>query len=405
MPTLSDSTVQTLLPSARPYRMSFGEGLYVEVRPNGSKLWRLAYRFGGRQKTYAIGVYPAVTAKKAAKEAERARRLLGLGIDPSAAKVAAKAASKVETGGAETFESVARRWYKGRSEHLDANYAERLWHRIKTDILPTLGKQPIDQIEPPLALSVVRKVEERGALTMARRCKSYIGEIVRFAIAEGKATRDPTQDIKDALRKPAPVRNRRPMKVSEMPNFFHRVEKDGSDDLTKLAVLLTMYTFLRTHEIRFARWSEFEGLETAEALWRIPPERMKRGKEHLVPLAASVVGIVSNIRALGLPGPHLFPERTKTGVISENRMLYFLYRVGFHSKATIHGLRGTASTVLHESGLWDSDWIEAQLSHTDSTVRGVYNSAEYLPHRRRMMQWYADFLDRQRALGALQGLL
>ena len=399
MPTVSDATLQALQPKPRPYRMSFGDGLYVEVRPQGSKLWRMAYRYQGRQKTYAIGVFPEVTSRKAIKEVERARRLLSSGVDPSAAKIAAKAVAPTTDG--ETFEQVARRWHAAHSENLDPGYAKRLWTRIEVDILPSLGKLAIDGIEPPVALAAVRKVEERGALTLARRCKSHISEIVRFAIAEGKAQRDPTQDIRGALRKPAPVRNRKPLKAADIPDFFAAIERDTSDPLTKLATLLTTYTFLRTHEIRFARWSELEGFTTPEPLWRIPAERMKMGREHLVPLAPTVVGILNSIRALDLKGPHLFPERTKTGVISENRMLYFLYRIGFHSKATIHGLRGTASTVLHESGLWESDWIEAQLSHTDGSVRGVYNSAEYLPHRRRMMLWYADFLDGHRRVADL----
>ena len=397
MPTLTDAAVSALPAQPKPYKLTIGKGLYVQVQANGSKLWRMAYRFDGKQKTLAFGVHPAIKIKEALKARDHARKLLDLGVDPSAGRQR-KAVIKADM---DSFESVAKAWFAAKENGIAASYSTRIWSRIEADILPDIGHLKVSEIEPPTLLAAIRKIEDRGAVTLAKRIKNYCGEVFRFAIAEGKATRDPSADIKDALKKAPTKKHRKALKAADLPGFFGKLATYDGEEVTKQAILLTTYTFVRTNEIRFAAWSEFEGLESSEPLWRIPAERMKMRRDHLVPLPQQVVQILSDIRALKLKGPHLFPYPTKEGVISQNRMIYGMYRMGFLGRATIHGMRTLASTVLNESGRFEPDWIEMQLAHVDDSVRGVYNAAQWLAPRREMMRWYANFLDHQRDIGSL----
>jgi integrase len=236
---------------------------------------------------------------------------------------------------------------------------------------------------------------------MARRLNNHVGEIFRYAVALGVAKRDPSRDITAALKERPPVKHRAAMPRKELPLFFGKLEQEPLEKSTKIALLLTIYTLVRTNETRFARWSEFEDLDGKRPLWRIPPERMKMRSEHLVPLAPSVRSLLQELQAIDLPGPHLFPGNRK-GVMSENTMLYALYRLGYHGKATVHGFRGTGSTILNESGKFEPDWIERQLAHDErDQIRAAYNSAQYLKQRRIMLEWWATYLDQTRSTAAL----
>lgn len=399
---ITEDAMKALAPKEKPYRLPLGEGLFVQVQPNGTRLWRMAYRHQGKQKNLALGVYPTVSVRAALKAHERARTLLDMKIDPADEKRRVREErAAVLSGAPETFEQVARRWFATKADSVAPSYSSRIWSRIEGDILPAIGALPVAEIEPPVLLAAIREIEARGAVTLAKRVKNYCGEVFRFAIAEGKARRDPSADIRDALRKAPVKKHRAALRAADLPRFFAALDRYDGEPLTRLAVLLVVYTFVRTHEIRFARWQEFDALDQPSALWRIPADRMKMRREHIVPLAPQVVEIVRQVRALGLKGDYLFPEATRSGVISENRMIYALYRMGHHGRATIHGFRGTASTILNESNRFESDWIEMQLAHVQGGVRGAYNAAQWMPARRQMMQWYADFLDEQRAVGAL----
>jgi integrase len=267
--------------------------------------------------------------------------------------------------------------------------------RLEADIFPEMGRRPIAEIDAPEILDALRKVEARGTLETARRLRQVISAVFRFAIVERRAKRDPSADLKGALVPPAPAQHHKAMPRNELPNFFRAVESYDGDARTRLALKLIVQTFVRTKELRGARWGEFENLDGAEPQWRIPAERMKKRREHIVPLSRQAVATLKELRAL--PGsdatPHLFPSPSRDGFISDNTLLFAMYRLGYHGRATVHGFRGMASTILNETG-FNSDHIEMQLAHVErNKVRAAYNAAQWLPDRRRMMQWWADHLD------------
>ena len=252
---------------------------------------------------------------------------------------------------------------------------------------------------------MIRAIEQRGAVELAKRLLQITGQIFRFAIATGRARRDPTQDLRGALRSPGPQKHRAALKAIDLPAFLRALESYEGDELTALGIKLVLHTFVRSAEARFATWSEFEGLEGPMPLWRIPAERMKARAEHLVPLTPQVVELLSQIRSSRRGSHLLFPSPARHGVISENTWIYAIYRLGYHSRVTVHGLRGTASTILNEHG-FNRDWIERQLAHTERNgVRAAYNAAEWLADRRSMMRWWSDYLEQvgsASANGALQ---
>jgi len=278
------------------------------------------------------------------------------------------------------------------------SYASRLRTRLDADLMPYLGHRPIADILPIEVLDVIRRIERREAIEMAKRVMQMASAIFRYGVATSKCLRDPTADLRGALKAPGPVKHRTALPASELPEFMARLERYPGDDTTRLALKLVLYTFVRTSEARLAEWSEFEGLDGPEPLWRIPAERMKMRRPHLVPLAPQVVEMLREVKRRSARRPQLFPAPTNSGVISENTMIFGIYRMGYHSRATVHGLRSTASTVLNEHQ-FNRDWIEMQLAHADGSVRAIYNAAEWLPGRRQMMCWWADYLDQAAAEG------
>lgn len=382
---LSDAKCRNAKTTGKPAKISDGGGLHLLVTPAGGKLWRLAYRYGGKQKTLALGVYPAVSLKDARAARDAAKELLARGIDPSEAL---KAAQRQD---ANTFAAVAGEWFAQRKPGLVPAYAARIWSRLEADIIPAIGDKPVAEIEPPELLEAIRKIERRGAVPLARRTLQACGQVFRYAVATGRATRDPTQDLRGALRSPGPRPRRAALKVDELPAFMRALEAYDGERQTALALALVMHTFLRTSEVRFGMWEE---VDPQAELWRIPAERMKMRTEHIVPLTPQTIDILRQLRDIAGTSPWILPSFTKSGVISQNTLLFALYRLGYHSRASVHGFRHLASTVLNEHG-FNSDWIERQLAHADRSVRARYNAAEWLQDRRRMMAWWSDFLDRQ----------
>ena len=253
-----------------------------------------------------------------------------------------------------------------------------------------------------MLLTAIREIEKRGSLEMVHRVKNHCSEIFRFAIAEEKCRSDPARDIGAAMKRPAPVKHRAKVDAKDLPIFFAKLNADEGARMSHLALRWTILTMVRTQETRFAEWSEIEGPGTDQPLWRIPGERMKMRSEHLVPLAPQAVTLLNEIADINLYrkagndrfGCYLFPvASSNTCTISENRMLDIMYRIGLRGKATVHGFRGLASTVLNESGLFEPDWIEVQLAHVQRGVRAAYNSVRYLAHRRAMLAWWADYLE------------
>lgn len=398
MPTtpLTALALRSLKPRASAYKIADGGGLYLLVNSNGSRLWRLAYRYGGKQRTLAIGAYPGVGLADARKAREAAKTVLADNRDPSTEKQQAKRLATRRA--ANTFEAVAREWLENERPRWKGDHYDRVARRLELNVFPDLGGVYIGTIEPPDLLEVLRKVEARGVSDMPRRVRATCGQIFRYAVATGRATRDPSFDLRGALKAAPRVKHRASLKADELPAFLARLGRYNGGEQTRLGLELILRTMVRTAEARFARWPEFD-LDGPEPLWRIPPERMKIHREHLVPLAPQVVRVLKQLRALCGRSELLFVAPTKAGVLSENTFLYALYRLGHHGKATVHGFRGTASTILNEEG-FNRDWIERQLAHVEgSQVRRAYNSAEYLSGRRKMLGWWSDYLDKALAKG------
>lgn len=379
---LSDTDCRHAKKRERPYKLTDGEGLYLFVQPGGSKLWRLAYRYEGKQKTLAFGAYPYVSLADARGKRTDAKTALAGGRDP-AAKVAS----------IETFEALARRWFAKEQGEWAQSHSGRLWSRIERDALPDLGSKPVNKIEPLEALAVLRKVEDRGAIEVAKRLKQSMSAIFRLAIAEGAIKYNPCADIGDGLKPTPRVRHFATIRPAGARELVQKICSYDGERSTTLALLFTLHTFVRTNEVRFAKWQEIDG-----DTWRIPKDRMKMGREHLVPLTPSAKALLEEA-AQFRDGPYIFPgHRGKP--MSANTLLYSLYRLGFHSRQTVHGFRALASTTLNEAG-FPADHIERQLAHVeDSKIRGAYNSAEWLPGRRKMMVWWSDYLGGKVTLSA-----
>lgn len=367
---LTDTACRNAKPGDKPRKLADAGNLYLLVQPTGSRLWRWNYRFDGKQKTMAFGKYPEVSLSEARSRRDEARALLASGLDPADPKPV----------DAVNFEEVAREWIGSRIDWSPAHLS-RVMSRIEDDLIPQFGHIAVSQLDAPTILAALRKVEGRGAMEVAKRLRQTIGQIMRYAIATGRASRDPAADLRGAM-KPSPrVRHMAALRENDLPEFLQKLDAYDGDLRTRLAIELVMRTFVRTGEIRGARWSEIDG-----DLWRIPAERMKMGREHVVPLPPQTLAVLEGLKGIGDPE---FVCR-----MSENTMLYAMYRMGYHSRATIHGFRSTASTILNESGLWSPDAIERQLAHVPgNVVRSAYNAAQYLPERRKMMVWWNDFLD------------
>jgi integrase len=367
-----------------------GGGLFLELRASGAKKWRLKYRFNGKENLLTFGDYPLVSLADARAKRDEAKRTLAAGLDPAMQRDMSRHAQIVAAQN--TFETVAREWHEMQRGTWSVDHAHRVMDRLEKDVFPHLGRRPISEISAPELLAVIRRIESRGALETSRKTHQTCGQVFRYAIAVGKAERDPSPDLRGALKTRA-VKNMARVSEGELPELLAAIDGYDGDRRTKLALRLLSLTFVRTVELRFAEWSEFD-LERAE--WRIPAPRMKMRQPHIVPLSRQALAVIQAIRDTTTNKRWLLPSpRNPEQPISENTILYALYRMGFHGRMTGHGFRGLASTVLNERG-FSPDWIERQLAHTEqNSIRAAYNHAQHLPERHRMMQWWADYLDQQ----------
>ena len=387
--SLSDAKARNAKSKARPYKISDGEGLFLVVMPSGSKYWRLRYFYAGKEKMLALGVYPEVSLADARDKRAQARKVLAAGNDPSNVKREAKRLIKQRN--ANSFESVAREWYeKGKHTWAASSVIDKL-ARLEHHVFPKLGPRPIADITPPDVLDMLRAIEARGTLETAKRVMQMCGQIFMYAIATGRAQRNPVPDLRGALRTPV-VKHHAFIKESELREYLQKLEAYDGALQTKLALRFLLLTFVRTTELRAAEWNE---IVWDKAEWRIPAERMKMRELHIVPLSKQTIATLRELEKHTGNRRFLFPNQNKPDTfMSENTILYALYRMGYHSRATGHGFRSTASTILNEQG-FRADLIERQLAHNErDTVRAAYNHAQYLPERRQMMQWWADFLDK-----------
>jgi len=391
---LTDIALRKAKAQDRPQRLSDEKGLYILLQPSGAKWWRLDFRLGGARHTMSIGTYPEVDLAAARVERDRIRKLVSAGIDPVHAR-------KKTSDDDHRFEIVARRWIDAQRQRWDPKHAATILRRLKENAFPFIGQRDIRTIDTGDLLDIARRMESRGVFESSSRMNAHCGKIFRFAIAEGLAARDPSHDIKDALTPKPPVKHRAALSAAQMPRFLVQLADDVDEEIdTRDAMKLTILTAVRTVEARFATVDEFEDIDGPAPLWRLPAERMKMRLPHLVPLSTQAAALVRRRIAMLRPGQKLlFERRTRSGVISENTMLYGLYRLGYRGRATMHGFRRVFSTLANEAGK-NRDHIERQLAHVEgSGVRAAYNSAEYLPERRKLLQWWADWLDAQEAAG------
>ena len=385
---LSEAQARNAKPTTKPYKLADGDGMFLLVTPSGGKYWRLKYRIGGKEKLLALGIYPEVSLADARKRRMKAREALAAGDDPGEVKKEAERKKVVES--ANLFELVAREWLENRRhEWAPSSFRVKLIY-LERYVLPALGPKPITEIKPLQVLDFLRSIESRGTLDTARRVNQMCAQIFRYGIATGRAEYNPVPDLKGALKTPV-VKHRAYLKEKELPDFLRALEAYNGKPLTKLALRLLLLTFVRTLELRGAEWEE---IDWEAGLWRIPAERMKANAEHVVPLARQAIEVLSTVRGYSSHRQFIFPnDHNPSAYMSENAMLYALYRMGYHSRATGHGFRSTASTILNEQG-FRPDVIERQLAHTErNSVRAAYNHAQYLAERREMMQWWADYLD------------
>jgi len=391
---LTDKTIRAVKHGHKPVRLFDSGGLYLEVAPNGGKWWRLKYRFTGKEKRLSLGVYPHISLKQARDRRDDAKKLLANGVDPSEQRKATKAA--VTERAANSFEAVAREWFASFSKKWVKGHSDKILRRLEHNVYPHIGGRPIAEITSKEMLSVLRKVEDRGAIETAHRTKQNCSQVFRYAVATGRADRDPTVELRGAL---APAKERHHPSITEpkaIGALLRAIDGYEGSMVTQCALKLAPLTFVRPGELRRAEWSEFN-LDKAE--WRIPAARMKMREQHIVPLSKQAVAALAALHPLTGSGSYVFPgARTNGRPMSENTVNAALRRLGYSKdQMTGHGFRSMASTHLNEQG-WHRDAIERQLAHAErDDVRAAYNFAEHLPERRKMMQAWADYLDGLRA--------
>lgn len=386
---LTDIRVKNLKPTEKIFRVFDEKGLYLEIHPKGGKYWRFKYGFDGKENRLAFGVYPEVSLKEARDKRDDARKKISNGINPSEEKKLGKITRLINAEN--SFENVAREWHEKQAQRYTAKHSKTVLKRLETDVFPILGSRPIGQIKAPELLITVQKIEKRGAIDLAHRLLQTSGQIFRYAIATGRADRDISADLRGALTVRKKV-NHANLKEDDLPEFLQKLDNYHGEPQTKLALQTLVLTFVRTAELRGAKWNEIN-FETAE--WHIPAERMKMREKHIVPLSKQVIELLKQIRTFHNNQEFVFPSRINPNKsTSENTLIYAIYRMGYHSKATAHGFRATASTILNEKN-FRADVIEKQLAHGErNKVRASYNHAQYLPERKEMMQWWADYLDK-----------
>ena len=385
---LTDTAIRAAKPREKAYKLFDGLGLYLEVTPTGSKLWRLKYRHDGRENRLALGAHPDTSLKVARERRDAARRGLAAGIDPSSQRQAEKLAN------ANTFEAVAREWLPLQEKKLaKSTYAKAVW-TFETLVFPYIGSRPIAKLSAVDVLKVLKRIESRGIHETAHRTRQRCAQVFRYAVQTGRAERDPTVDLKGAL---APVVSEHHASITEpkrIGELLRAIDGYTGHSVTAHALKLAPLLFVRPGELRHAEWTEFD-LDNVEPLWRIPAEKMKMGEQHVVPLSAQALALLRELRSVSGRGRYVFPSvRSGSRPMSDNTVNAALRRMGYTTEEmTGHGFRSLASTCLNEQG-YHPDLIELQLAHAErNQVRAAYNKAQRLPERRKMMEAWATYLD------------
>ncbi len=384
---LTNTAIQNAKPREKAYKLADAAGLFLAVTPAGAKYWRYKYRVHGKEKLLALVVYPTVCLQEA-----REKRL-------AAQKQEDKRLSVYKTEN--SFESVGREWFNTNRSKWTDEHAERLWRRLVLHALPYIGRKPIADIKALELLEMIRRVEKYEKTETSHRLLQTCSAIFRYAVLTARIDYNPASDLRGAL-KPHKAENYPSLKPRELPEFFSRLETVKTSLLNKLAIRMLLLTFVRQGELRYARW---EDLDFTAQEWRIPAEIMKMRERHIVPLAKQTLALLDALKTLTGTGVYLFPSqhRRRHPVMSENTINSVLADMGYKGRLVGHGFRSIASTILNEQG-FRPDIIEKQLAHAErNKVRAAYNRAEYLDERRKMMQEWADYLDKAASGGNVVG--
>jgi integrase len=387
---LTDTKARNAKPKDKQYKLFDTDGLFLLISPAGGKWWRFKYRYGGKEKLISLGTYPEVGLAKARQRRDAAREKVADGIDPSQARKALKAA-KIQNEN--TFEVVAREWHAKFTPTWTSVHAAMILRRLELNVFPWIGARPIIEIKAPELLMVLRRIESRGALETAHRVRIICGQVFRYAVATGRAERDPSTDLRGALPPVKPKHFSAMTDPKQVAGLLRAIDGYQGSFVTKCALRLAPLFFVRPGELRKAEWTEID-LEAAE--WNIPSEKMKTRQPHLVPLARQSIEILKDLHPLTGSGQYVFPSpRTPKRPMSDNGVLSALRRMGFEKdEMTGHGFRAMARTILDEILQVRPDFIEHQLAHAVRDPNGrAYNRTAHLPERRKMMQTWADYLD------------
>jgi integrase len=387
---LTDKQVSAAKPSKRPRKLADGNGLYLHITPAGSKLWRWKYRYMGKEKLMSFGQYDAVSLAQARECRDAARALLQRGLDPMQQRKQATQARL--TLAANSFETVAHDWWATWKAARSERHAMQVMRRLRADVFPAIGHRPIAEVEAPELVQMMRAIAARGVVDLASRALQVSNQVFRYAVAHGLAPRNPAADVRPSDVLPARRKeNFARVDRKDLPELLRRIDAYQGTPTTRFAMKLMNLTFTRTGELIGARWDEID-LESAE--WRIPADRMKMNRPHVVPLSAQAVELLKTLHLITGKREFLFPgHRDPRKHMSNNAILKALERMGYKGQMTGHGFRGIASTLLHEAG-FDHQHIELQLAHVQrNKVAAAYNHALYLEPRAKMMQWWADYLD------------
>ncbi len=390
---LTDTAIRTAKPTEKPYKLADEKGLFLLVSPNGSKWWRLKFRIDGKEKLLSLGVYPDTSLKKARSDRDTARSMLAEGIDPSQQRKATKAA-RVELS-ANSFEVICREWLENKRSNVEEAQYKKALARLEKDVFPWMGSRPIAEITAPEILTVLRRIDARGARYTAHKVKSEISQCFRYAIATGRADRDPCPDLRGAI--PTPKEENRPSITDPkgVSELLRAIDGFRGTFVVRCALLLAPLLFVRPGELRKAAW---DGFDLNKGEWRYFINKTKT--EHLVPLASQSVAILRELHALTGHGGYVFPGRDPQLPMSDAAVNAALRRMGYDTKTEItgHGFRAMARTILHEELHVKPEVIEHQLAHTVPDALGTaYNRTKFLKERKAMMQLWADYLDKLKA--------
>lgn len=391
---LTDTICKSAKPKEKPYKLADSGGLYLEIMPNGSKYWRLKYRFQKKEKRLAFGAYPTIKLVEAREARENAKKLLSENIDPSIHKKINS--NKLLEEANNTFEAIANEWMHSQQERWTPNYSRIVKKRLEKDIFPFIGKMQIVKIDPPLLLNVLRKIEHRDALYLAKRARQICSLVFRYGIQTGRCKYNPASDLTGAL-KSRPQKHFAAINAEEIPTLLQNLENNSARlfGRTRRAIKLSLLTFVRPGELRQASWSEFD-FEKKE--WRIPAERMKARKEHIIPLSNQAIKILNEQKEEtgNYKTGFVFPSQILiTKPMSENTVRVALQKLGFKDRMTAHGFRALARTTIREELDYEPDVIEAQLAHKPMGALGAaYDRAKFIKKRHVMMQEWADYIDR-----------